>query len=158
MKKSLFYWYILLCVNAFVGFWLYYFGMFQWAFSVDVTYISTAIAALYTISFFALGVSISRTGAYDMDIQDRFDIYYHMGAQMVGLGLLGTILGFIYMMTNDINIATLNLEDKKEIVKLMGNIMPALGTALVTTAAGLIASLFLNNQTYYLVRKLRYET
>lgn len=132
--------------------------MFQWAFSVDVTYISSAIAGLYVIGFLALGVSIKRTGIYDPDIEDRFDLYYHLSSQMVGLGLLGTILGFIYMMTTGVDIGSLNLEDKKEIVKLMGNIMPALGTALVTTAAGLIGSLFLNNQTYYLVRKLRYET
>jgi len=158
MKKAMFTWYIFLCINAFVGFWLYYFGMFQWAISVDISHITIFITSLYVVTFFSLGWTVYHASPWDPQVEAVFDPYDHISAQFIGLGLFGTVVGLIYLIGFDSDLKNLNFEDKAQIIKLMAKILPSLGIALVTTAAGLIASMLMSNQVYYLVRNLKYET
>ena len=71
-----------------------------------------------------------------------------MSDQILTLGMIGTVIGFIYMLsTSFTNIAVNDLSKMAEAIISMGT---GMSTALYTTASGLICSFLLKLQLYNL--------
>jgi biopolymer transport protein ExbB/TolQ len=64
----------------------------------------------------------------------------------LSLGMIGTVIGFIYMLNISFgNLGTANTTALKQALETMGT---GMGTALYTTATGLVCSLLLRLQIY----------
>jgi len=63
---------------------------------------------------------------------------------MLSLGMIGTVVGFIYMLTTVF--IDLNVEDTASVQEALGMMATGMGTALWTTLVGLIASVLLKLQ------------
>ncbi len=68
---------------------------------------------------------------------------------MIKLGLLGTIVGFIFMLSSVANTPTLDVNTMQKVLKQMSS---GMGTALYTTLAGLVGSVLLAVQYQILDR------
>lgn len=66
---------------------------------------------------------------------------------LIKLGLLGTVVGFILMLSSLGNITHLDIEIAQKLMVEMGS---GMGVALYTTLSGLICAIFLSAQYYLL--------
>lgn len=66
---------------------------------------------------------------------------------MIRLGLLGTVIGFVLMLGSVVNVTDFDVNTMQSILRKMS---AGMGTALYTTFAGLVASIFTGIQYYLL--------
>ena len=113
-------------------------GLIKMMVESDISRLSVVI----TVLFFVFSIFTGYL-AFTSDAKDkRFKIVKFVKEQFFTLGILGTVVGLIYM-TNDV----LAGSDVKNIIV---GLKDGLATALFTTAAGLVASLLLHIQMYIL--------
>ena len=120
----------------------------------DITYISSGIFLLYFITFLLIGNSLLKVDTFDWS-DKQFEFPWFISEQVLGLGLLGTVIGFMYMLSNDF--MSTKLENTESVIRLMSNMSLSMGTALLTTATGLIASILLKTQIVILDRFIQNE-
>lgn len=75
---------------------------------------------------------------YESRLKGPQEIGWFVSDMMLKLGLLGTIIGFIFMLASVANIADFDVSNMQKILQHMSN---GMGTALYTTLAGLICSI-----------------
>ncbi len=75
---------------------------------------------------------------YESRLKGPQEIGWFVSDMMLKLGLLGTIIGFIFMLGSVANIADFDVSNMQKILQHMSN---GMGTALYTTLAGLICSI-----------------
>jgi len=120
-------------INVLVAFWLSYFGFIEWINTIDFTYISFFIMFLYLM------------GSASLYQSKTYDIQMFLSNNLTSLGLLGTVIGLM-VAVNAMSGLTISPDDQSSIVQLMQKMFNALGTSLITTIVGLIASLMLKYQ------------
>ena len=86
---------------------------------------------------------------YESRLKGPQEIGWFVSDMMLKLGLLGTIVGFIFMLGSVANIADFDVSGMQKILKHMSN---GMGTALYTTLAGLTCSLLSATQYHMLDR------
>jgi MotA/TolQ/ExbB proton channel family len=131
-------WWILACLNATALFWMWYFNVFAWIAAIDVTYITFVILAGYILSFLYVGWIVKKD---PLDMEDELEPVWFTSEQLLGLGMLGTVIGFMIMLSTQF--IGVSITDTQSVLKLIQTMSISMGTALVTTAAGLIASMVL---------------
>lgn len=141
MNKSIALWATFLVSNALAMFWLYYFNVFAFVLSADITYISFGILALYLTSLVSIYFELNS----DKSFEDKFENHMFISNHLPALGLLGTVIGLMYAV-NTMAGVTIDARDQGTIMNLMSSMFSGLGTALVTTIVGLITSLVLKVQ------------
>jgi hypothetical protein len=78
--------------------------------------------------------------AYTKDFTNKLvDTCWFLSEQMLALGMLGTVIGFIYLLTSGITSASVS--DPASLATLLGNMSVGLGIALYTNATGILSSL-----------------
>lgn len=82
--------------------------------------------------------SSSLIDVYESRLKGPQEIGWFIADVLLKLGLLGTIIGFIFMLGSVANIADFDVSTMQEVLKHMSN---GMGTALYTTLAGLICSI-----------------
>lgn len=75
---------------------------------------------------------------YESRLKGPQEIGWFVSDMMLKLGLLGTIIGFIFMLASVANIADFDVSNMQKILQHMST---GMGTALYTTLAGLICSI-----------------
>jgi flagellar motor component MotA len=116
-------------------FWAYYHGIIHEIWIDDVTMITTALAVLYVVTTAMIGYI-----AYTKDFTSKIvDACWFLSEQMLALGMLGTVIGFIYLLTS--NITSASVSDPASLATLLGNMSVGLGIALYTNATGILSSL-----------------
>lgn len=75
---------------------------------------------------------------YESRLKGSQEIGWFVSDMMLKLGLLGTIIGFIFMLGSVANIADFDVSSMQKILQHMSN---GMGTALYTTLAGLVCSI-----------------
>ncbi|MBL1142365.1 MAG: hypothetical protein HND53_10075 [Proteobacteria bacterium] len=75
---------------------------------------------------------------YESRLKGPQELGWFVSDMMLKLGLLGTIIGFIFMLASVANIADFDVSNMQKILQHMSN---GMGTALYTTLAGLICSI-----------------
>lgn len=129
---------------------LYLTGMVDWINKIDFTKLSFVIYALFYIFSVRTGIlSYKAVKAENNDLikyRHKNEPSWFAADSLFTLGMVGTVLGFIYMLTTsfaDVNTANVTTI-KTAIAKMSGG----MSTALFTTAAGLICGLLLKIQLF----------
>lgn len=151
-NKATYIWYIMLCLNVIAFYLLYHYSLVEWIIANDITFITSVITALYFITLIFTGY-ITKNVDMAKKIDRQYEVPWFVSEQILGLGLLGTVIGFMYMLSGDL--VNTKLENVESVIKLMSTMSLSMGTALLTTATGLIASILLKSQIVVLVRTIR---
>ena len=140
--KSFYIWWITNLVVASGIFWAYHLGIVQEIWHDDVTMITSALAILYIITTGIIGY-IAYTKQYKSKLVDAC---WFLSEQMLALGMLGTVVGFIYLLSSGITSASVT--DPTSLAALLANMSVGLGIALYTNAVGILASLISKSLLY----------
>ena len=138
MKSFLKWWVIVAGTLTGIGFLIVY-NCINYVNEADVTKLSFVIFALFVHST----VQVGRSTYYGID---KLSVPRFMVGAMTKIGMLGTVLGFIMMLSTCLSGASLQNVQAMQIT--MSNMTSGMSTALVTTAAGLICSLILQLQIF----------
>ena len=140
--KPFYIWWITNLAVASGVFWAYHQGIIQKIWHDDVTMITTALAILYIITTSLIGYV-----AYTKDYASKLvDACWFLSEQMLALGMLGTVIGFIYLLSSGITSASVT--DPTSLAGLLANMSVGLGIALYTNAVGILASLISKTLLY----------
>lgn len=130
--------YIWWVTNLFVVsglFWSWYHGIVSKIWHDDVTMITSMLVLLYFVTSGIIGYI-----AYTKNFTHKLvDTAWFLSEQMLALGMLGTVIGFIYLLTSGVTSASVT--DPASLATLLGNMSVGLGIALYTNATGIISSL-----------------
>lgn len=137
----------------------WFLGVFQMTNTADVTKISFLIYLLFLVFSGKVGHTTYKLFSRGEPTQtelDQFDrkeeISWFMSDVLLTLGMLGTILGYIYMI--QVGFAKLDPKNLQSLHGALKSMALGWGTALYTTAAGLICSLGLKLQLFNLTRMM----
>lgn len=138
MKSFLRWWVIVAGTLTGIGFLIVY-DCINYINNADMTKLSFVIFALFIHST----IQVGRSTYYGID---KLNIPRFMVGLMTKIGMLGTVIGFILMLSTCLgNVSFQNIQSMQSVI---GNMTSGMSTALVTTAAGLICSLILQLQIF----------
>lgn len=140
--KPFYIWWVTVLASATGFFWAYYFGIVAKVWHDDVTMITSLLALLFVFTMGLIGY-ISYTKDFTSKIVDAC---WFLSEQMLALGMLGTVIGFIYLLTAGITSASVT--DPASLATLLGNMSVGLGIALYTNATGILSSLIIKALLY----------
>lgn len=157
-KKFYTYWVSLLLIATGV-FWGSYLGFVKTIWETDITMITSIISVLFIVSNILLGYV-----AYNIDSPTRntkklmkyAETCWFMSEQLMALGMLGTVIGLIHMLSA--NFGSNNLQDGNAIQGLLTTMWTSMGLALYTNVVGLATSIVLKLQVYFIAGDLEDET
>jgi len=138
MKPFLRWWVIIAGVITGLGFLIVY-DCINYINNADVTKLSFVIFALFVHST----IQVGRSTYYGVD---KLSTPRFMVGIMTKLGMLGTVIGFIMMLSTCLT--GVNFQNVQSMQGVIGSMTSGMSTALVTTAAGLICSLILQLQIF----------
>ena len=138
MKPFLRWWVIIAGVITGLGFLVVY-DCINYINNADVTKLSFVIFALFVHST----IQVGRSTYYGID---KLAIPRFMVGVMTKVGMLGTVIGFILMLSTCLG--GVSFQNVQSMQGVIGNMTSGMSTALVTTAAGLICSLILQLQIF----------
>jgi len=140
--KPLYIWWVTNLAVASGVFWAWHVGIITKIWYDDVTMITSALAVLYIITTGLIGYV-----AYTKDYASKIvDACWFLSEQMLALGMLGTVIGFIYLLSSGITSASVT--DPTSLATLLANMSVGLGIALYTNAVGILASLISKTLLY----------
>jgi flagellar motor component MotA len=133
--KPFYIWWITNLIVASGIFWAWHSGIIAKIWHDDVTMITSGLAVLYLVTTVMIGYI-----AYTKDFTNKIvDACWFLSEQMLALGMLGTVIGFIYLLTSGITSASVT--DPASLAALLANMSVGLGIALYTNATGILSSL-----------------
>ena len=138
MKPFLRWWVIVAGTLTGIGFLIVY-DCINYINEADVTKLSFVIFALFVHST----IQVGRSTYYGID---KLNIPRFMVGIMTKLGMLGTVLGFIMMLSTCLG--GVSFQNVASMQSVIGNMTSGMSTALVTTATGLVCSLILQLQIF----------
>lgn len=137
LVKSLYIWWVTVLASASGFFWAYYAGLVHKIWADDITMITSIIGLMYVAALGTIGFI-----AYTSKKRDNTKLQetvWFASEQMMALGMLGTVIGFIYLLSSGISSASVT--DATSLAKLLANMSVGLGIALYTNAVGILSSL-----------------
>ena len=152
-KRPFLRWWLLisLIVITFVG--LYSMGILTDIYSVDVTKLSFLIVGLLAAMSLKCGyATYALTSAKISSEKDVDKVYataelgWFTSDFCLTLGMIGTVAGFIFMLSTAF--ATIDVSNVNSLQNVLTKMSAGMGTALYTTAAGLVSSAFLKLQYF----------
>jgi hypothetical protein len=142
LVKPLYIWWITNLAVATGVFWAWHNGIIAKIWYDDVTMITSILAILYLITTALIGYV-----AYTKDYANKIvDACWFLSEQMLAIGMLGTVVGFIYLLSSGITSASVT--DPTSLATLLANMSVGLGIALYTNAVGILASLITKGLLY----------
>ena len=141
-------WWLLvsLMVITFVG--LHIIGVIDTVYNVDVTKLSFLIIGVLSVMSVKCGYDTFKLTATSItsekDIDDLYataELGWFSADFCLTLGMIGTVAGFIFMLST--SFATIDVSNVNSLQNVLTKMSAGMGTALYTTAAGLISSAFL---------------
>lgn len=92
---------------------------------------------------------IQLMNAYTRQIKGKHEIGWFVADAMIKLGLLGTVIGFIFMLSSVTNLTTFDASIMQDVLTSMSS---GMGVALYTTLTGLVCGMLLALQYHFLER------
>ncbi|HAI40653.1 MAG TPA: hypothetical protein DCM40_22420 [Maribacter sp.] len=135
-------WWILLMLMIFGACVSWYFGFYQFIWDKDFTKISFLIIALFIANTISIGYK-----TYNYKTKRRFNEYkmeWFFSDSVISLGMVGTIIGFIYMLFSVF--VSIDVSNSEKMTEVLAEMSVGMSTALLTTLVGLISSIFLKLQ------------
>ena len=149
--KTLTKWFIINATIATSAFFAAYKGLFTVIISSDVSYISVVSMILFVLISGFVGKLAFLVDSYTLpkeELVKQLDIGWFISGHFLNLGLLGTVIGFCYMIG-----AT--LDGSKDVGAIISDLKTGAGTALYTTLVGLVCSMLLQGQLYLIQYKIK---
>lgn len=115
-------------------------GFFSFVINNDASYLSIVMFMLFagfSIFMGKLSIAVDQKKLNDHDL----DIGWFASDQFLSLGLLGTVIGFCYMVSS-------SLVETKELSAIIGELKAGAATAVLTTIVGLVCSMLLQLQLF----------
>lgn len=131
-------WWTILCSSFLILFLAYHFGYLAQLYDADITKLSWVIIGL----FFLLNIRLGYQLHTNRETGKNFD--WLMSETMISLGMVGTVVGFIYMLSTVFT--DINLDDIRSVQDSLSIMATGMGTALWTTLIGLICSILFKTQ------------
>lgn len=123
-------------------YWAWHHGIVATIWHDDVTMITSALSVMFVITNILVGYI-----AYTRDFTNKLvDACWFLSEQMLALGMLGTVIGFIYLLSSGISSASVT--DPSSLATLLASMSVGLGIALYTNAVGILASLITKGLLY----------
>ncbi len=154
-------WWLFFAVASLGTVALYLSGVINKVNQADFTKISFLIYAVFAIFTVLTGINTYRLSREDKVTKRHIDIYYKksdigwfVSDTLLTLGMIGTVAGFIYMLSS-----SFSEMDPQNVVSMQGVLAKmgaGMSTALYTTAAGLVCSLLLKLQLFNFTHHLDY--
>ena len=145
--KPFYIWWVTVLATSTGVFWAYYYGIISKIWHDDVTLITSLLGLLYITALVAIGF-IAYTNK-KRDNTKLIDAVWFGSEQMLALGMLGTVIGFIYLLSSGISSASVT--DATSLAKLLANMSVGLGIALYTNAVGILSSLITKTLLYVVI-------
>ena len=151
-KRFIIWWVSVLLVGTSM-FWATYFGVAQTIWNVDITHITSIILALYIASNLSLGWLAWKASdpffvRINRNILEKITDYnWFMSEILLALGMFGTVIGLIHMLSGIDMGAN---KDSAAVASIVVNMIGSLGLALYTNVVGLLFSIILKLQTYFI--------
>tara|TARA_B100001115_G_C15589933_1_gene282131 strand:- start:116 stop:574 length:459 start_codon:yes stop_codon:yes gene_type:complete len=120
-----------------------YFNFIQFLYAHDLTKLSVAILALFAATSSVIGYKLWK----ERDVKKKkygYDVEWFVSEMMISLGMIGTVIGFIYMLYSVFS--SLNIADTLAVQQSLGKMAQGMGTALLTTLVGLVSSVLIKSQ------------
>ena len=120
-----------------------YFNFIQFLYAHDLTKLSVAILALFAATTSVIGYKLWK----ERDVKKKkygYDVEWFVSEMMISLGMIGTVIGFIYMLYSVFS--SLNITDTMAVQESLGKMAQGMGTALLTTLVGLVSSVLIKSQ------------
>jgi hypothetical protein len=137
------YWWILFWVQLIVYGVAATTGIFTMMYHADVSYISFIIIALHLITTLWIGWHTSKVARFGSNHHIHIDSGWYMSEVCMMLGMIGTIIGFIYTLMMTIGGG---IGDPTQLQQVISDLARGIGTAGWTTLMGLIAALSIKAQ------------
>jgi flagellar motor component MotA len=103
----------------------------------DITYLSSGILLTWILATINIGVQIFKN-------QESTEYSWFIADSFLTIGMIGTVIGFVYMLST--TFTSLDPTDVNSMKAAISTMAAGMGTALLTTLAGLISSLTLKVQ------------
>ena len=139
-KRKFLFWFLVLCCLGFLSALGHHYNLWHLMDAKDPTKISWVILAITAVSSLATGYYAYKETA-STDAMNRL---WFISDAMVTLGMIGTVAGFLIMMGE--GFSNLDPKDSTAMQNTIQTVATGMGTILVTTLMGLVASLVLKLQ------------
>lgn len=103
----------------------------------DITYLSSGILIIWILATINIGIQIYKN-------QESTEYSWFIADSFLTIGMIGTVIGFVYMLST--TFTSLDPTDVNSMKAAISTMAAGMGTALLTTLAGLISSLTLKVQ------------
>ena len=131
-------WYAIFCSSILMVFLCYYFGILHELYQTDFTKLSWVIIAIFFAMSIALGYKLHKKDVRTTDFE------WFVAESMLSIGMVGTVIGFIYMLTTIFT--GLDVQQVATVQQALSDMATGMGTALWTTLVGLIFSIIYKTQ------------
>lgn len=149
--KPIYIWWITNIIVVTGAFWAYHLGFIQTIWHEDVTYLTSATVVLFIYSMLmqlrAAALFSHGTMAHVRAGNKALDQTWFLSEIMMGIGLVGTVIGLIYMLQKTFGSGNIKVEHITDTVALMWK---GLGVALYTNVVGLVASIITKLSAFYI--------
>jgi len=113
------------------------FGAIEFLLASDQTYLSFITVIMWAAGTYYIGHQAWKAN-------NNFDTPWFIAESCISVGMIGTLVGFMLMLGS--SFADIDPGDTESMKEVIGDMASGMSTALVTTLAGLVTSLFLKIQ------------
>jgi len=152
VSKAFLLWWIQIVTVSFAAILIFTYGWFEKLYESDQTKISFIIITIFIAASIATGF-LSFRSEY---VYKKISNYIWFASEtMVTLGLIGTVAGFLLMLSSAFD--NLDVSNVENVQKVISNMALGMSTALCTTLSGLIGSVLTKIQMVILENNSNYE-
>ena len=152
MSKAFLLWWIQIVTVSFAAILIFNYGWFEKLYDSDQTKISFIIITIFIATSIATGFLSFRSE----NVYKKISNYIWFASEtMVTLGLIGTVAGFLLMLSSAFD--NLDVSNIENVQKVISNMALGMSTALCTTLSGLIGSVLTKIQMVILENNSNYE-
>lgn len=130
-------WWLIFILMILSGAVTWYFSFVNFLYSNDFTKLSFVIIAILFFTTLIIGYKYYKNN-------HDFEIEWFTSEVVISLGMIGTVVGFIFMLYAAFS--ELNVDDSAKLQQSMMLMAKGMGTALLTTLVGLISSVLIKCQ------------
>lgn len=146
-NRNALFWWIFLWAQVIASFLFYKAGVFQMIWDGDATKLTSVVLVAFVLTTFKIGIDTYNSNG------DHVEPLWFVADQMMSVGMLGTVVGFIIMLRGAFGSGIPTTP--QEIQQVLTYMSIGMGTALWTTAVGIAASILLKIQVMNLEHMLR---
>ena len=152
MSKAFLLWWIQVVTVSFAAILIFTYGWFDELWDADQTKISFIIIVIFVATSIATGFLSFRSDTQYVKLNNYI---WFASETMVTLGLIGTVAGFLLMLSSAFD--NLDVSNVENVQKVISNMALGMSTALCTTLSGLVGSVLTKIQMVILENNSKYE-